>query len=356
MKYSEFTTQKSTCLCLTQRNFIISSDFICQSLEQSPLISTITDFWLYAQIKKADMKNCTEKWFTYCSNLHACGGLCCYVCQHINRWMVMVSHNLDSKIGMSINIYEYLMRSDSPTDFHFCHPCVYLQYYYCTASIPTHITCVGIYTAVNTPFNAYVYLYWLDQTKTETKYHATPNTNKGQQLQYTCTVLAAIKVFDIVNRSLARGNFPKSGSAQLHVIRWQLKTLPLLLCFSFLVAAYSHTAFYSAIRFDKDQTSYIHMMHCDSNTYTGYMYNTLQLLEFQRTHTLCALSMHFNSEYCTVPRLVAGTLQQMMQWIWNSIAYMHNIEAVVAQDTETLAEAHNIIVTRQVFYQAGHCS
>ena len=65
-----------------QCNFLTSSDFvksICQSLEQSFLISTmpyLTSDFTHAQIKKADRKkNCTK------SGLHA--GLHCYLRQHV---------------------------------------------------------------------------------------------------------------------------------------------------------------------------------------------------------------------------------------------------------------------------------
>ena len=46
----------------------------------------LIDFWLHAQIKKADAKNCTKNRSTCCSNLHA--GIHCYVHQHVTRCTV----------------------------------------------------------------------------------------------------------------------------------------------------------------------------------------------------------------------------------------------------------------------------
>ena len=52
---------------------------------------TITDFWLYAQVKKADVKNCTEKRSTGCSNL--CAWIRCYARQHVTRHTVSRNFN-----------------------------------------------------------------------------------------------------------------------------------------------------------------------------------------------------------------------------------------------------------------------
>ena len=89
-----FTTLKSTCLCLTQRNlkwFHKKHPSVPQAVFID-LYYTLTDFWLNAQIKKDDVKNCTKNQFTCCSNLHA--GICCYVRQHITRRTVASNLNL----------------------------------------------------------------------------------------------------------------------------------------------------------------------------------------------------------------------------------------------------------------------
>ena len=63
-KTAEFTTQKSTCLCLTLCNFVISNDFvksICQSLKLSTLISSmhsLTSDFLH-RLRKLTLKDCT---------------------------------------------------------------------------------------------------------------------------------------------------------------------------------------------------------------------------------------------------------------------------------------------------------
>ena len=79
-KTAEFTMQKVYCLCLTLCDFIIiSSDFvnsICQSLELSvpravclDQYYALTNFWLFVQIKKADIKNSTISGLdTWCSD------------------------------------------------------------------------------------------------------------------------------------------------------------------------------------------------------------------------------------------------------------------------------------------------
>ena len=84
--------KKYTCLCLTQCNL----DWFHKKHPSVPrAVSidqyyTITDFWLYTQVKKADAKNCTEKRSTGCSNL--CAWIRCYARQHITRRTV--SRNL----------------------------------------------------------------------------------------------------------------------------------------------------------------------------------------------------------------------------------------------------------------------
>ena len=64
-KQQRLLCKKSTYLCLTLCDFVISSDFANSFRRPVPRAVyldqyyALTDFWLFAQIKEADIKNCT---------------------------------------------------------------------------------------------------------------------------------------------------------------------------------------------------------------------------------------------------------------------------------------------------------